>query len=83
MPTIWYEQGFRFWFYASDGNEPPHVHVEKGRGGGGAGKWWIESGREAWSRGFNARDRAAVGRIVRARRGEFLERWRAFFGDPA
>ncbi len=48
MPTIWYEEGYRFWFYASDGQEPPHVHVERGQGGG---KWWL-TGEEQWSRGF-------------------------------
>jgi len=30
VPTILYEQGFRFSFFAADGQEPPHVHVVKG-----------------------------------------------------
>ena len=39
MPTILYEQGFRFSFYAADGHEPPHVHVAKG---GAEAKWWLD-----------------------------------------
>ncbi|MFM9947502.1 MAG: DUF4160 domain-containing protein [Saprospiraceae bacterium] len=30
MPTILKWLGFRFFFYSNEGNEPPHVHIEKG-----------------------------------------------------
>jgi hypothetical protein len=30
MPTVLRVGPFRFFFYAGDGNEPPHVHVEHG-----------------------------------------------------
>ncbi|MFN2499896.1 MAG: DUF4160 domain-containing protein [Pyrinomonadaceae bacterium] len=29
MPTILRVRPYRFFFYASDRNEPPHVHVER------------------------------------------------------
>lgn len=29
MPTIATIESFRFFFYAGDGNEPPHVHIER------------------------------------------------------
>jgi hypothetical protein len=32
MPTIYRENGFRFFFYTHEGNEPAHVHVI-GKGG--------------------------------------------------
>jgi Domain of unknown function (DUF4160) len=32
MPTLLRIEGFRFFFYSSEGQEPPHVHVEKGDG---------------------------------------------------
>lgn len=76
MPTIWHEQGFAFGFYASDGGEPPHVHVFKG---GGAAKWWLESVSEARSHGFTRADRSKIRRIVAKRRDFFLEAWRDFF----
>lgn len=34
MPTILRKLGFRFFFYSNEGNEPPHVHVEKDKGNG-------------------------------------------------
>jgi hypothetical protein len=80
MPRIWYEEGFSFSFYAADGAEPPHVHVRKAEG---RAKWWLREVREARSRGFNERDRAAIGRIVRARRREMLERWNEVFPPSA
>ncbi len=38
MPTILIVDGFRFFFYASDQNEPCHIHVNKGDG---IGKIWL------------------------------------------
>ena len=32
MPTVLRLEGFRFLFYASDAEEPPHVHVARGDG---------------------------------------------------
>jgi hypothetical protein len=32
VPTVLRERGFRFYFYALEGNEPPHVHVDRGSG---------------------------------------------------
>jgi hypothetical protein len=31
--------GFRFFFYSAEGDEPPHIHVSKGEGDG---KIWLE-----------------------------------------
>ncbi len=30
MPTILYIHGWRLFFYANEGNEPPHIHARKG-----------------------------------------------------
>ncbi len=80
MPTILYEQGFRFYFFAADGGEPPHVHVRRGRG---HGKWWLDPVAKARARGFTAAETLAVERIVRARAGYLLGRWHDFFGTDA
>ncbi len=29
MPTLLQAEGFRFFFYSNERQEPPHVHVEK------------------------------------------------------
>ncbi len=39
MPTVFTINGYRFFFYAGDRNEPAHVLVEKGDG---VGKIWLE-----------------------------------------
>ena len=30
MPTVLYIRGWRFFFYSDEGNEPIHIHVQKG-----------------------------------------------------
>ncbi|PKO46175.1 MAG: hypothetical protein CVU29_06465 [Betaproteobacteria bacterium HGW-Betaproteobacteria-22] len=30
MPSILFTQGFRFFFFSQEDNEPPHIHVEHG-----------------------------------------------------
>lgn len=39
MPTVLRIGPSRFFFYAGDGNEPPHVHVERDDG---EAKFWLE-----------------------------------------
>ncbi|MFO0856767.1 MAG: DUF4160 domain-containing protein [Phycisphaerales bacterium] len=77
MPTILYEQGFRFAFYAADGNEPAHIHVFKDDA---EAKWWLDPCREAYSRGYNAKERRRIEKIVRTYRDYLLEEWKRFFG---
>lgn len=38
MPTILRKNGFRFFFYSHEGNEPPHVHI---LGRNGEMKIWL------------------------------------------
>lgn len=39
MPTVLMKNGFRFFFYLHEGNEPPHIHVI---GRGGEAKLWLD-----------------------------------------
>jgi hypothetical protein len=38
MPTVLTKDGFRFFFYSREGNEPPHIHII---GKGGEMKIWL------------------------------------------
>jgi hypothetical protein len=76
MPTVFVERGFRFFFYANEGDEPPHVHVEKGDG---RAKLWLEPVELAWKDGLTPRDVRAIRIIVHARREEIIACWRKFF----
>ncbi len=39
MPKIYEQNGYRFFFYSAEGDEPCHVHIKKGEGDG---KIWLE-----------------------------------------
>jgi hypothetical protein len=76
MPTVLHEDGFRFWFYAGDRNEPAHVHVGKG---GAEAKWWLDPLGEARSYGFGKADRRRIARIVKEYQPFLLSEWGRFF----
>ena len=51
MPTLLLINGFRFFIYSNENNEPPHVHVIKGNS---YGKIWLEPEIEmVYLEGFN------------------------------
>lgn len=39
MPTVFRKNGFRFYFYSEEGNEPIHIHVASGDE---RAKFWIK-----------------------------------------
>jgi hypothetical protein len=78
MPIVLREQGYAFGFFASDANEPPHVHVKKD---GKHAKVWLGPGvRLAFNRGFKQHEMNQILRIVQANRTFLLESWNEFFG---
>lgn len=77
MPTILRLDGFRFYFYSSDGHEPPHVHVEKGEG---RGKYWIDPIREDYMRDFKAAEKRKASQIIEQFQEQFKQDWNEYFG---
>jgi Domain of unknown function (DUF4160) len=79
MPTIFRENGYRFFFYSNEGDprEPPHIHVQKG---GGEAKVWLEPYVDLEeSQGFNASELRAILSIVDNNRNQFSEAWYEHF----
>ena len=76
MPTIFRKLGFRFFFYSDEGNEPPHIHVEKGEG---RGKYWIDPVEKEYMENFNRQDEKKVDNIVHEKQNYFKKRWYEFF----
>jgi hypothetical protein len=77
MPTLLRIGGMRFFFYAADGFEPPHVHVEvEAR----IAKIWLYDLTVAKSAGLSHRQLSDAVEQVRQHQSEFLEKWDAFFG---
>jgi len=61
MPTVLREGPYRFYFYASDGGEPPHVHVQRENM---VAKFWLAPVRfsEEWRLRANGDQSGADGR---------------------
>jgi len=76
MPTVLCVGPFRFFFYAGDGGEPPHVHVERDDC---EAKLWLDPVRLERSHGFSRKDINRLRRLVEEHLRELLENWHAFF----
>jgi hypothetical protein len=78
MPTLLRWNGYRFFFYSADSDEPPHVHVVKGDC---EAKIWLRDGAVALNLGFPARDLREIARKTREKSVGFLEAWNDYFAD--
>jgi hypothetical protein len=76
MPTLGWIGPYRIFFFASDRDDPAHVHVARDDA---AAKVWLLPVRLAANFGFNAREIVRVVRIVTTNRDRFLEAWHEFF----
>lgn len=77
MPTLFRSGPYRVYIYASDGNEPKHVHVQRGDR---VAKLWIMPVRVARSGGFSQNELRAIARIIRKQQGNIEKLWDEFFG---
>ncbi|MCX6938091.1 MAG: DUF4160 domain-containing protein [Verrucomicrobia bacterium] len=75
MPTILRILGFRFYFYAMEGNEPAHVHIDKGAG---TIKVWLTDLGVAYSEGLKPTEIRAALNITREHQALLLKSWHEF-----
>ena len=65
MPTILLIRGWRFFFYANEGNEPIHIHCRKGEK---ECKYWLDGRNfdleEAFSYRMNGKDKREVKKMI-------------------
>jgi hypothetical protein len=76
MPTVLRVGPYRFFFYAGDGGEPAHVHVERDEC---EAKFWLDPVRLERSRGFARKEINRVRELVVEHRQQLLESWDEFF----
>jgi Domain of unknown function (DUF4160) len=76
MPTGLRVGPFRFFFYAGDGGEPSHVHVEHDDF---EAKFWLDPVRLERSRGFSRKEINRIQELVELNRQLLLESWDEFF----
>jgi hypothetical protein len=77
MPTILRLNGFRFYFFSHEPNEPPHVHIDRDSA---TIKVWLETLEVAKSRGFRAHEIGGIIAMVGDCQSTLLEAWHEYFG---
>jgi hypothetical protein len=76
MPTVLEIEGFRFFFYSADRNEPPHIHVRKA---GQEAKFWLDPIRPAQLGRFKQSELRRMINILEENQEHILERWNEQF----
>lgn len=79
VPTVFSRDGFRFFFYSNEGNEPVHIHVEYGEGC--AKYWMLPSVRLNYAEGFTRREIRRMTELVEKNQELILKKWEEYFGD--
>ena len=78
MPTVLRLNGYRFFFFSLEGNEPPHIHIEYGDK---IAKFWLRPVNLASSSGFRSHELTKVRTIVIEYSKQFLEKWDEYFSN--
>jgi len=79
MPTILLIRGWRFFFYANEGDEPIHIHCRKGEK---ECKYWLDRQNfdleEAFSYRMNGKDKREVKRMIFENFEYIEDEWKKF-----
>jgi hypothetical protein len=77
MPTVLLMNGFRFFFYSNENNEPIHIHIAKDNA---EGKVWLEPEiKIAYMHNFNNAEQRNIMEIVFEHYEEFKNKWNEYF----
>ena len=72
MPEVFRAEGYVFFFYANENNEPIHVHVRRA---GGFAKFWIEPVLLDHSEGMKTQELARAEQLIVEHLDEIRRRW--------
>ena len=78
MPTVMRIGAFRFFFYAGDRDEPPHVHVERDDC---QAKFWLDPVRLQSSTGYARHELNKIDKIIGENQQHLLGSWNEYFND--
>ncbi len=76
MPTVLFINGFRFYFFSNENNEPMHIHVEKA---GSNAKIWLEPFEIEYSYEFTTREQRQIKKITEEHLETFKSKWNEYF----
>lgn len=77
MPEVFRTEGFVFFFYSNEGQEPVHVHVRKA---GGFAKFWLDPVQLDFSSGMKVQELNRAEELIRARADLIRNKWNEVFG---
>jgi Domain of unknown function (DUF4160) len=75
MPTVLRIKGYRFYFFAQEGHEPAHVHVDKGSG---TMKIWLRDLAIAHTERLKQSEVQEILRLARQHQQFLLRAWHEF-----
>ena len=75
-PTVLRSGPNRFFFFATDRNEPVHVHVARERK---TAKFWLAPVRAAYNYGFASAELNRIAGLVRQHEAELVKAWHDYF----
>jgi hypothetical protein len=78
MPTVLRIGPYRFFFYAGDRQEPPHIHVERANN---TAKFWLDPIRLQRSRRFRRNEINHIQKLIEEHREHLLRIWDEYFND--
>jgi hypothetical protein len=76
MPTVFYFNGYRFFFFSNENDEPIHIHIEKAEA---SAKYWLDPIDEAYSYGFTSKQQKEIRIIIGYRIIELKKAWNEHF----
>jgi len=79
MPTVLLIDGWRFFFYANENTEPPHIHVRKAEK---ECKYWLDEkmfdAKEVFSYNMSSADKRTVRKIIFENFEYLKKEWKEF-----
>ena len=77
MPTVHRYGPYRFHFFAADGKEPRHIHVDRDDL---SAKFWLDAVSLARASDYGESELRKVERLVIRFQGKLRRKWDEFFG---
>jgi hypothetical protein len=78
MPKVLEINGFIFFFYSQEGNEPPHIHIRKA---GATAKFWLSPIELVENNGFSPSQIRFIRKAIRDNQSDLLNAWFSFFNE--
>lgn len=78
MSTLLRVGAYRFFCYAGDRDEPPHIHIERDED---QAKFWLAPIRLQKNKGFSRTEINYIQKLIQEHQEQLLAGWNDFFND--